>query len=75
MNRKPIYGLFFAPDNWEPTYHAVVVYGYSLNGYIWVMDPEFGCIMVTKTGSTYTYISSFSGAELQFARAICAYWE
>lgn len=77
MNSKPIYGSF--RSTLTQYYHAVVVYGYSLNGYIWVMDPEFGNTMATKihwseTETSYSYVSSTSGQELEFIRAICVYW-
>lgn len=70
-NGYPIYGSF----TWSNGRHAATIYGVNAtSGYISVMDPEFGASSATYNGSTYTYVSSYSGVTLSLDRGICHSW-
>lgn len=60
-NKKPLY------SSWSFTggSHATVIYGINTtNGYIYVMDPEYGFESALFSGSTYTFTSLHSGVKL-----------
>lgn len=64
-NGYPVYGCF----SWASGKHAATIYGIDLiSGYVSVMDPEFGATTSYTNGSTYTYISNYSGVKLTLQR-------
>lgn len=71
INDYPILATF----KWSDGYHLVVIYGINtISGYISIMDPEFGACSATISGSSYKYVSAYSGTTLTLNRATCKYW-
>ena len=74
-NGFPIYGSFTWSSGSSNGRHASTIYGVNaVSGYITVMDPEFGSSTATTNGSTYTYVSGYSGVTLTLDRGICHSW-
>ncbi|MGN0602335.1 MAG: papain-like cysteine protease family protein, partial [Oscillospiraceae bacterium] len=72
MNDYPIYGSFKHSGN---KYHAVVIHGIDIiNGYISIMDPEYGFCSASITSSGYRFVSGYSGVLLTLDNASCKYW-
>ena len=77
-NGYPIFGIFSWVSSSRSTtksYHDGTIYGIdTADKYIAIMDPEFGATVSYKSGSSYKYISDWSGVELTFAQALCQSW-
>lgn len=66
-NGYPIYGSFRGQGG----YHAVTIFGCNpISGYISVMDPMTGSTSAVANGTTYWYVSSYTGTTLSLARGI-----
>ncbi len=70
-NKYPIYAVFRASVY---SYHATTIYHYALSGagYISIMDPQIGEVMMERGANGYSYVSSYSNKEYTLARAYCA---
>ena len=71
-NGYPVYGSFVSSSG---GHHAVTIYGVNaVIGYISLMNPTYGVETGVYNGTTYVFVSSYSGNSFSLDRAICHSW-